>query len=180
MTTILKILWFLVTPGFANIAAAVSGHILPKFSTPVDSGKTFKGKRILGGHKTWRGLLFGVIFGLLTFRLQQTIYAESSFFRSVSSFDYQKSTLVLGFFLALGALVGDLAKSFFKRRLDIKPGKSWFPFDQIDWIAGAILFSSVLVKLPLSLILGSLVLGIILHLISRALGYAVGVNRDII
>ena len=180
MTTILKVLWFLVTPGFANIAAASSGHVIPKFSNPVDFGRTLKGKRILGSHKTWRGLLFGVIVGMLTFRLQQKLFIESSFFRGISSFDYQESSLLLGFFLAFGASVGDLIKSFIKRRFDIQPGKSWFPFDQIDWIVGAIIFGSFLVKLPFSLILGSLLFGTILHLISRALGYAVGVNKDII
>lgn len=180
MIFILKALWFLATPGFANIAAAISGYIIPGFSTPVDFGKTFGGKRILGDHKTWRGIILGVIIGLLTFKLQKFLYVEYEFFRNISFYDYRESSLFLGFFLALGAIVGDLVKSFFKRRFGIKSGKSWFPFDQIDWIAGALLFSSFFVMPPLSLILSTLGLGTILHLISRALGYVVGVNKDMI
>jgi CDP-diglyceride synthetase len=44
-------------------------------------------------------------------------------------------------------MTGDAVKSFFKRRLGITPGKSWFPFDQLDFVLGAILFVSI-IKFP--------------------------------
>jgi CDP-2,3-bis-(O-geranylgeranyl)-sn-glycerol synthase len=49
--------------------------------------------------------------------------------------------LSLGFLLGLGAMAGDAAKSFFKRRLGIAPGHPWIPFDQIDFQIGALLLA---------------------------------------
>jgi CDP-2,3-bis-(O-geranylgeranyl)-sn-glycerol synthase len=45
--------------------------------------------------------------------------------------------------LGFGALAGDSIKSFFKRRVGVKPGKRWFPFDQIDFVIGALAFASI-------------------------------------
>jgi CDP-2,3-bis-(O-geranylgeranyl)-sn-glycerol synthase len=56
--------------------------------------------------------------------------------------------VTLGALLSSGALVGDALKSFLKRRLRIKPGETFFIFDQIDYILGALAFVSL--KIPLS------------------------------
>lgn len=48
--------------------------------------------------------------------------------------------MFLGGWLGLGALVGDMVKSFFKRRLGIKPGAMFQPWDGIDYMIGAIIF----------------------------------------
>ena len=37
------------------------------------------------------------------------------------------------------AMGGDAAKSFAKRRLGIAPGKPWFPWDQVDFVLGALI-----------------------------------------
>jgi hypothetical protein len=44
---------------------------LSKLNAPMDCGLKFRGKRILGDHKTWRGLVCGLIFSTLTLWLQQ-------------------------------------------------------------------------------------------------------------
>ncbi|HYB68899.1 MAG TPA: CDP-archaeol synthase, partial [Candidatus Acidoferrales bacterium] len=54
--------------------------------------------------------------------------------------------IMFGFLLSLGALFGDLAGAFVKRRLAIPPGGLLPVVDQLDFITGAILFS-----LPLSM-----------------------------
>jgi CDP-2,3-bis-(O-geranylgeranyl)-sn-glycerol synthase len=43
-----------------------------------------------------------------------------------------------GLRLGFGAMAGDAAKSFFKRRLAIEPGRPWVPFDQLDFAVGAL------------------------------------------
>jgi len=46
--------------------------------------------------------------------------------------------LDLGVRFGIGAMAGDAVKSFFKRRVGIRPGQPWIPFDQLDFIVGAL------------------------------------------
>jgi hypothetical protein len=46
--------------------------------------------------------------------------------------------LATGLRFGFGAVAGDAAKSFFKRRLAIAPGSPWIPFDQLDFAVGAL------------------------------------------
>jgi CDP-2,3-bis-(O-geranylgeranyl)-sn-glycerol synthase len=45
---------------------------------------------------------------------------------------------VLGLLFGLGAMGGDSVKSFIKRRIGIPPGRPWVPFDQLDFVLGAL------------------------------------------
>src|SRR5437773_6411567 len=45
---------------------------------------------------------------------------------------------LLGVLFGAGAMAGDSAKSFFKRRLGVEPGRPWIPFDQLDFVLGAL------------------------------------------
>ncbi len=46
---------------------------------------------------------------------------------------------LLGPAFGIGAMGGDSAKSFVKRRMGIAPGAPWIPIDQLDFVAGALL-----------------------------------------
>lgn len=74
--------------------------------------------RLFGKHKTWGGLICGINLASITSLLQNRGYE-------------------IGLILGIGALSGDLIKSYFKRRYGIKEGH-YIPFDTIDWIIGAI------------------------------------------
>jgi len=76
-----------------------------------------------------------------------------------------------------GALIGDLIKSFAKRRLGIQAGSTWVPFDQVDYIAGAIAGTRAAIPLPprqMALAAGSFVL---LHFAVSSIGYALGIKE---
>jgi len=49
--------------------------------------------------------------------------------------------------ICFGALIGDIIKSFFKRRIGKKRGQDWIPFDQIDFILGVLFFSFLMAGL---------------------------------
>ncbi len=51
-----------------------------------------------------------------------------------------KQAMLVGGTIAAGALVGDMGKSFVKRRLGKKPGSMFQPWDGIDYMIGAIIF----------------------------------------
>ncbi len=50
---------------------------------------------------------------------------------------------LLGGWIALGALTGDLVESAIKRIRGLDPGASFMPWDGIDYIVGALVFLSV-------------------------------------
>jgi CDP-2,3-bis-(O-geranylgeranyl)-sn-glycerol synthase len=77
------------------------------------------------------GFLLGVIVALGTAFLQSAIDWKGSLV------DYAHWP-ALGLALGIGALGGDALKSLVKRARGIAPGKSWVPFDQLDFAVGAL------------------------------------------
>lgn len=133
--------WIFLPVGLATLGAFFSSKIpyIKKLSYPVDFYKTIKGKRILGSHKTIRGFVVGILVAILTVYLQIYIYQHSVYLRQIISVDYNTiDPIIFGFLCGFGALAGDAIKSYFKRQQGIRPGQSWFPFDQIDHILGGI------------------------------------------
>lgn len=137
------VLWVFVPAGVANMAPIFAAHItaLKCYDAPVDFGKSFRGKRIFGDHKTWRGFAAGIITATLVLTLQQALAGQFSWAAWLADgLDYgDLPVLIVGPLFALGALGGDAVKSFFKRQVGVKPGGSWIPFDQIDYIVGGAL-----------------------------------------
>ncbi len=149
---ILFALWFFMPAGFANAAPVFASKIRgsERLAVPLDFGKQFRGKRIFGEHKTLRGLLSGLVVAIITVWVQKLFYQHSAFIVDVSR--HVNYSLVnawaLGALFAMGALGFDAIESFFKRQIGIKPGGIWFPFDQIDYIVGGLLLSSLVINLP--------------------------------
>jgi CDP-2,3-bis-(O-geranylgeranyl)-sn-glycerol synthase len=88
-------------------------------------------ERLLGSHKTVLGVLAGVATGVLVAGMQSRIHAPWSLV------DY-RHWLLLGLGLGGGAMLGDALKSLIKRMLHIRPGARWIPFDQLDFVIGAL------------------------------------------
>jgi CDP-2,3-bis-(O-geranylgeranyl)-sn-glycerol synthase len=166
MNTFWTALLFFLPGGLANMAPVFSNKIpgLNKWKTPLDFGKSFRDKRIFGDNKTWRGLMSGILLGgiVATF--------ESAWAQHALGHD-QAWFIVAGLLMGFGALAGDAVESFFKRQIGIKPGHSWFPFDQTDFIIGGLLAVTFLVHLNAGLIIRIFVVYFGLHLTSSYIGY---------
>ena len=171
-------LWFFLPGGIANASPVFAKRIsfLHRLYKPLDFGKKFRGKAILGQNKTWLGLIFAVFIGLIVIALQKYGFENSEWLRTVSgSVNYSKNTIwLLGPLMAFGALFGDAIESFFKRQLNVASGDSWFPFDQIDYVIGGLLFSLIIVRLSIFEYLLILIIWLLMHLISSYIGYLVG------
>jgi CDP-2,3-bis-(O-geranylgeranyl)-sn-glycerol synthase len=89
-------------------------------------------RRWLGAHKTVLGFASGVGTAILVTFVQSRIAWEGS----LVAYDAW-----LGVRFGVGAMAGDSAKSFLKRRVGIAPGKPWIPFDQLDFVIGALLLT---------------------------------------
>jgi len=145
----------------ANAVPVIAGGGLP-----IDLGNNFlDGKPIFGINKTFRGFLVGLAVGTAV-GLVESI-----------AFGYR---LEFGLLLSLGALFGDLAGAFVKRRFSIRPGDMLPVVDQVDFIIGAIVFS-----LPLSLQFESwqlfaavLVITPPIHLLTNFVAYKLGLKNS--
>lgn len=167
-------IWFFLPAGAANLAPLLVTKLplLRTWTAPLDGHQTFQGSRLLGGSKTWRGLVCGVILAGITFWVQQNLASHlGSFSDYLATVRYADLSLWLGLLLGFGALAGDAVESFFKRRLAVAPGKSWFPFDQLDYIIGACVCSLLVIRLPLHLYIWIFAVWFSLHLVFSYLGY---------
>jgi len=175
MHAILFSLWFFVPAGFGNMTPVFAAHIplLRDLNYPLDFGKKYRKQRIFGVHKTWRGVVLGVLIGMLIVWVQSVIFHHSAWIRSISTpVNYRASSiLVLGLLLSLGALIGDAIESFVKRQRGIGSGDRWFPFDQLDYVIGGILLSILYVRLPLDRYVWIIILWFGMHLLFSYIGY---------
>ena len=129
---------------------------------PLDFNLKLRNKRLFGKNKTWRGLIIGTLCGILVFIFQKYLY-QFAFFNDISLINYFEFSILYGILLSFGALFGDLMGSFIKRRFNVAPGKDFFLLDQIDWVIGLLIFSSLIFIPNFYMIVAIIVFGIIFH-----------------
>jgi CDP-2,3-bis-(O-geranylgeranyl)-sn-glycerol synthase len=171
---ILFILWFFLPAGLANMTPIFAAKLplLRDLNFPLDSYMTFRHKRIFGSHKTVRGLLSGMIVGVLTASLQVFLYAHVPLIKTFVSINYTSlNPILFGLLSSVGALTGDALRSFFKRQRGMAPGKSWFPFDQIDYVLGGIVFTACYIQLTLWQYVLLFIVWFLLHPLATLIGY---------
>ncbi|MDD4128080.1 MAG: CDP-2,3-bis-(O-geranylgeranyl)-sn-glycerol synthase [Methanomicrobium sp.] len=152
-----------------NSAAAVFGG-----GTPIDFGKKWSdGRRIFGEGKTWRGFFGGVFSGIAIGILLIITGIYTGF---------SVHTLLSIILLATGALLGDLIKSFFKRRLNKKRGEEWLIADQYDLVAGSLLlvfifdYGWAVTNITPAVFLWIIIITPLLHRGANIIGYIIGVK----
>lgn len=171
LRTLLEIAWLFLPAGLANTAPVIAARLFPTLDAPVDAGVRLGGVRLFGDHKTVRGMVAGTVVGAGVFAAQQALDAHYAAIHALGRFDYAGVSWTFGAALGLGALTGDLVKSFFKRRVGRAPGQSWIPFDQIDWMLGALLVLWYPARLDLFLAIVACSLAFVVSLIVKRVGY---------
>lgn len=158
---------FFLPAGIANMTPLIVNKIpgINRWNTPMDFGRSWHGARIFGDHKTWRGFICSVIAATL---VGAALYAVG--------YNHMHGSLYILFSAALGAgaLLGDAIKSFFKRRANVKPGATWFPFDQLDYIIGGLLFALPFGVLPIKMVAAIIGIYFCGHLLITYIGYLLG------
>jgi len=170
---ILKSLYFMLPAYFANMAPVIVRNWIKSFNTAIDFGKKWKGKPIFGKNKTWRGLIFGVIFGIIVAYAQ---YLINSPWNLVDYSDW----FLIGGLMGFGAILGDMIESFIKRRIGIKSGQPFIPWDQIDFIIGGLLFSFFLIpkELLLTTIITIIIISPFLHMAVNHFAYYLKIRNE--
>ncbi len=167
---VLQVLWFFVPAFLANMSPVLVQRRFGYLAVPIDGGRTYRGTRIFGGHKTWRGLLAGIVVGILAYEAQRCAYGLGAG-TGLALIDYTVHPILPGLLLGVGTGVGDAIKSFFKRRVGIAPGHSWPVFDQLDFMAGAYAFVAPVYVPPVLATLAALPLVLAGGIVVTAIGF---------
>ncbi len=134
---------------------------------PLDFGKNFfDGKRLFGKNKTFRGFFFGWLIGILVGIVEGLVFGFATY------------SVLFSVLTPLGALLGDLAGAFLKRRLNIAPGGLLPVIDQVDFVVGALVFSLPLLMVYWELAVAVLLITPPIHLFTNFLAYKLKLKKN--
>jgi len=171
---------FLPVLGAALLHAPVLAlDLFPALKRPLDGGRTWRGARLFGDNKTWRGALFmttGV--WLATIALWQWPWWRGQLPGEVRD----AGPVLVGLLIGLGTVVGELPNSFLKRRMGVAAGTqrrsaaglALTVLDQGDFVFGiwVLLLPVWVMSVPQAAL--AFVVVVAAHLVINVIGYAIG------
>lgn len=160
---------YLFLPAYVANMAPVLFRWLPFLDKPVQ-------EKIFGKNKTWRGLVVATLCGGFIFFIQKVLYGQG--FDSLAIIDYSDFSVLYGFLLGAGAILGDLVKSYLKRGYEVAPGERWFPWDQLDFVFLGLTFSLFMYVPPAEVVLILLIASPVLHILVNHIGYWLGIRKE--
>jgi CDP-diglyceride synthetase len=174
-------LWVFVPVLGAPLAHApvLALDLLPSLKRPLDGGRSFRGTRVFGDNKTWRGAIV-MTAGVLAATL---ILSRWDWYWSKLPGEIESAgPVVFGLVLGVAVVAGELPGSFVKRRLGIAPGRQrrsplgiaislW---DQADFVPVVWLFLLPIWVMSVSETLIAFVVVTAVHLVINVIGYGIG------
>jgi len=132
---------------------------------PIDFGMNFfDGKPLLGKGKTFKGTFSGIFFASLAGLAISLVFPQTKALIGANYFYYAA-------LLAGGAVLGDFVGSFLKRRIGLARGKSVILLDQLDFVAGGIALSALLVAPNLVEVVFLMAFTMVAHVIGNHLAF---------
>lgn len=175
--TVVIAVWAMLPAYVPNNVAVLAGG-----GRPIDAGRTWKdGRRLLGDGKTWRGTAFGTAFGVVTAVFLNAIRSAVAGGTGIAVPTFPLHAAVA---LAFGAMLGDIAASFLKRRTGRARGASFPGLDQLDFVVMALLSAAIvatgwfLETFTLPVVVAVVVLTPLLHVSTNAIAYALGLKDE--
>lgn len=166
--------------------AWLSSRLSARFRQPIDGGRTWRGARIFGDHKTLAGFMAiipvaGAAFALLgAAREHMPAWVDAGLWALPPA-----ALFVLGCWAGLCFMAGELPNSFLKRRMGIAPGAVAEPggrrmlclaLDRLDSIVAMLLALSIAVPLDWRTWIGVLCIGPAVHLVFSSALFLAGVK----
>jgi len=174
--TLVEAIWLILPAYAANGLTPILG--LRKGLHPVDGGRKLRGQPLFGPGKTLEGLIFGTLMGGCIGLIEMLAYPYLPFSISPVQLNIVPMSLILGLLLGFGAMSGDLAGSFIKRRLKIPRGRPAPFLDQEDFLAGALAFSLLLIPLEISWVVLLVFVTFVVHIVANMIGYLLKIKKQ--
>jgi hypothetical protein len=151
---------------------------LPATAVPLDLGRLWRGRPILGPNKTWRGLVVWVVATAVFSVLVFTVLPPTDDRPVVGWFGF-------GLLLGAGYALAELPNSFVKRRLGIEAGGEttrhvrWqYLADQGDSVLGMFVVVVLVLDVAWPWLLLLTALGLLLHVLGDTVLHATGVKPN--
>ena len=154
---------------------------------PLDGGRTFRGRPILGENKTVRGFVVMVPAAALAFVAVASVVSLSRGGPPATLWQLTPAGYAaLGAWAGFGFMAGELPNSFVKRRFGIRPGQApasgltvaiCFTIDRTDSIIGMLAAVTLAVPTPWMTWLLALILGPLIHWLFSWWLFRMGVKR---
>jgi hypothetical protein len=182
----LAYLFFPLLIGLALHGFCIKYDALAFLRRPIDRGRKFRGKRIFGDNKTYRGVVVVSLGTAVGFGLQSLLLHRIASIRGIELFDYAFfKSVALGAAVGVAAMLSELPNSFIKRRFEIAPGsaaKGWkrmvfYVYDQIDFLVGSWLVLATVIPVTVERVMFSAGLLLVAHQLMSSAGYALGMRR---
>lgn len=182
---ILKILVFAIPVTIAAILhmIAVRYNLFSTLKIPLDFGKTYRGHRVFGDSKTYRGVVLMMILGIFGVYVLQSLcqYFPTIDALNILRFD-QYPGYLFGALFGLGYTLAELPNSFFKRQAGIQEGKPGTVLnilvDQFDSVAGCLLLLFPFCDMSWAFVGYGCLIFVCLHLAFNFLLFLVGVRKN--
>ncbi|NHN60882.1 MULTISPECIES: CDP-2,3-bis-(O-geranylgeranyl)-sn-glycerol synthase [Halorussus] len=174
--TVAVALWAMLPAYVPNNAAVLAGG-----GRPIDAGRTWNGRRLLGDGKTWRGTAVGTAVGAA---LALVLNAVEPAVSDLVGVGLPTFPLAVAVALPAGAMLGDIAASFLKRRTGRERGAAFPGVDQLDFVVFALLlaflaapdwFGDVFTVPVLAVVV---VATPVLHLVTNGIAYVLGLKDE--
>ena len=176
LAVVVTAVWAMLPAYLPNNVAVVAGG-----GRPIDGGRTWGGRRLLGDGKTWRGTAAGVVAGAAVALLLNALQPAVAPAVGVALPTFPAAAAVA---LPAGAMLGDVVASFGKRRTGRERGAAFPIVDQLDFVAGALLLTALVAPswfaatFTVPVLVTVVVLTPLLHVGTNVIGYALGLKAE--
>ena len=191
MVRVGQVLWLalpVILGGAIHVAVIKLDWLGALAHLPLDGGATFRGRRLLGAHKTVRGAVTMVGATTMFALAQASLFHRYGWARAASLVDFDRVHPVLwGVALGGGYIVGELPNSFVKRRLAVPPGARaagalgalfWLA-DQVDSLLGVLACMCLVWVPPAAVAAGLAALTLLAHPAMALVMVGLGLKRRV-
>jgi CDP-2,3-bis-(O-geranylgeranyl)-sn-glycerol synthase len=158
---------------------------LNRLATPIDRGRTWRGRRLLGANKTYRGIVAVGLGTAVGFGLRSYIHDDVGSGLEPGWLTRPGSApFVFGFTVGTAAMMAELPNSFLKRQLGIGAGQAgrgvlgflFYLIDQVDMLLGVWFVLSLAIAVNASAVAWSVLLLFGVHQLVTVAGYWLGMR----
>jgi len=181
---VLDVVWVVlpVLGAFVVHAPVLRWDVLPALKIPLDGGATFRGRRVFGDNKTWRGALAmgGGVCGMALL-----LWCSAAYRSRLPAEIRAAGPLAFGLLLGAGTVIGELPNSFLKRQLGIAPGTRRRSalgvllslYDQADFVPGIWLLLCPIWTMSVAQAAVAFAVVTAVHLVLNVVGWAIGARE---
>ena len=169
-------IWLMLPAYIPNNAAVLAGG-----GRPIDGGRTWGDRRVLGDGKTWRGTAVGIAAGAALAVGLNLIVDPVGTALGVDLPTFPTAAVLA---LPTGALLGDILASFLKRRTGRERGAAFPGVDQLDFVVVSLVLAAVAApgwffeQFTLAVLVVILLLTPALHLGTNWIAFQLGLKNE--